>query len=125
MMKLSVSTNQEAFDAVARHLSSMPERSMMPHGDACAYRGVGGASCAAGALIEGEIPAIYEGQSVSVLPIERGEVNITLLGELQYVHDQFCNWGDDGFDNIQALEWVAENFHLSPAILPTLFPEGT
>lgn len=91
-------TNQEAFEAVYKHLLTQMERSSVPNqtcigSESCKYRGPRGLKCAIGCLIPDELydPSI-EGVSADDLsdrgfrPLFSG-VNTALLQRLQDVHD--------------------------------------
>ena len=85
--------NQQAFDTVARHLLTQGCKSIGPHG--CAYRGEGGKKCAIGALIPDDLyNRSFEGNRIFPLVREHVEigvlledVSLTMLDELQIVHD--------------------------------------
>lgn len=96
-------TPQEIFDAVSSHLLKQNERSTRPSGG-CAYRSEDGLKCAVGCLIPDEkYSYTMEGTRVltravfSTLPFEVAldesgywakDDRITLLDELQLIHDQ-------------------------------------
>jgi len=93
---------QEAFDAAVEHLRKQGKRSQAKYSTDCLYRGPGGLKCAVGALIPDEIyRKSFEG--VGIRPLINGfadlnslfkAVNITLLEQLQHIHDQSLveNW---------------------------------
>lgn len=98
--KLNVSTDQEAFTAVCNHLFAMTRRAVTNTGF-CSYRTDDGRRCAIGALISDEeatkagiCPST--GGSVRVLVsdglVSIGTLDLMLLSELQFVHDDFHNW---------------------------------
>ena len=86
---------QEIFDTVCAHLRGMKGPSLDEYGN-CAYRGVGGAKCAAGVLIPDDVYSPeMEGFAFSeLLEIELGktlldwfEENSYLIHMLQAAHD--------------------------------------
>jgi hypothetical protein len=108
MMKLNVTTNQQAFDAVVEHLAGMKGRSVRQDAilpASCSYRGANGQRCAIGALIPrfvgGDWGTVYD--LVDQHRLDPGDVNVVLLRKLQKVHDSLNNWVGDRFDNWQAL----------------------
>lgn len=98
---LNVSTNQETFDAVCKHLFAMTKRAITESGF-CSYRTIDGRRCAIGALIsdrQAEKAGITyrTGGSVFALVtydhlLNVGDVDLDLLGDLQQVHDDLRNW---------------------------------
>lgn len=117
---LKVKTDQEAFDAVVRHLAALPERAANPLGD-CKYATGDGRRCAVGALLDGTDEELYRiygsvGGGADYF-IDYGEVTPWLLGDLQTVHDPSGNWQPGGFTAWAQLEVVAKRYHLDPAVL--------
>lgn len=107
MMTLNVTTDQEAFDKVVRHLATLPMRNMAQRTDGhmvCSYLGVG---CAIGVLIdEFDGPDTYavttlvtgrDGSDLLLPPaLDIGDVTLTMLQDLQQVHDTLQNWDITG-----------------------------
>jgi hypothetical protein len=115
-----ITTKQEVFTRVATHLLRQMQRSIGRDGS-CQYRARDGLRCAIGCLIDDDCYSPdLEGQSVDVPDVlaaldasgvKRG--SITLLSELQGVHDDFepAEWRD-------RLEAVARKHHLTMPELP-------
>jgi hypothetical protein len=87
-------TAQEVFDHVTKHLLTQNEKSMIAGVNSvirkCAYRGVGGTSCAAGCLIgddEYNIDFEYRSWSVLVGCEEVPPNHEVLIQNLQRIHD--------------------------------------
>jgi hypothetical protein len=101
-------TNQEAFETVAKHLLAQGRRSQLSPeqveavtltkgyapSSTCVYRGEDGAKCAVGCLIPDEVyDKNMEDKSVSLIaasgPLKDlfKELDMTLLGRLQRLHD--------------------------------------
>jgi hypothetical protein len=112
-------TNQEAFDKVVVHLSTMKGRSInKENGNFCSYRTPEGNRCAIGALIPDELYVLQmdiEGLNVKSL-IQRYEniyelfeyCDVRFLQELQSYHDEVYNWSYDekifnGWSNLYKL----------------------
>jgi hypothetical protein len=124
-MRLSVTTNQEAFDNVVRHLSTMKERSMTPDGASCAYRGDKGLKCAVGALIPrfvtNDVDAAIQVSGVDYLidqcGLDIGDVSQALLEDLQEIHDQYTNWRPSGFRAWEQFYALARRFDLDASVV--------
>ena len=94
-------TNQEAFDAMVRHLAKQGERCTSGElGDDCCYRGPNGLKCAVGALIpDEEYSPDFEDSTADVsavalaCPTLNG-IDVDMLGHAQFVHDvsEVHNW---------------------------------
>lgn len=114
-LHLTVDTDQEAFDAMVRHLAQLPHRSTSDNGDDCSYSGL---RCAVGAILNDpdEAERHHSGTNVRELPIDTN-VNVDLLASMQFTHD--CNflWGDQGFEAWYALRDIANQFGLSAAVV--------
>lgn len=93
-----VASNQEIFDAVAKHLLIQNKRSLTRSrshsGETCAYRGKGGTKCALGCLIpDANYSPELEGYPVdnlavvNALPFSLQPEGMELLGTLQALHD--------------------------------------
>lgn len=116
-------TDQEAFDAMCRHLLGMKKQSTGDNG-LCLYRGANDARCAVGALIPDEqyrprfemnIPLRDVVDSVPALQ----NLKFDMLVDVQRVHDDEHHWGRAGFlaRGKEALRRVARDHGLSPAVL--------
>jgi len=97
-------TNQEAFDKVVTHLLTQNQRAYDEEEDTCRYRW-GPLSCAVGCLIpDDQYNRGMEGQSVHGLvraevcpaPAVLGGLDLSLLGDLQHIHDNIMveEWGE-------------------------------
>lgn len=92
-------TEQETFDHVVAHIRAQGyERSMLPSGYACAYRGAAGRKCAVGCLIDdSHFSPSLEGHSVGASTVlaavaQSGwNADMLLLRALQYAHDRMHN----------------------------------
>ena len=102
---LTVKTNREAFEKVAKHLATMQGRSLAPDGCHCAYAG---SRCAVGCLVDNQAALEYWDDTgeyqMGVTDIVRPSVgrtihsvSIGLLEELQCIHDTSFSW-----DNVSA-----------------------
>lgn len=89
-MNLQTSSAQEVFDFAVRHLLAQNRESVSTEGG-CAYRGVDGLKCAAGAFLsDNEYCSWMEGKSWTQL-VEQGCVpnnHADLIQDLQYIHDR-------------------------------------
>lgn len=106
---LNVSTNQEAFDKVWKHLHSMPRRAaqydVVAERMMCRFRTELGERCAVGCLIPDDQydPAMEVG-GVGTLVDEgwlddgMNAIAIELLMDLQDIHDEARNWDESGFN---------------------------
>ena len=106
-------TDQEIFDAVARHLLAQGEKaaSVDEAGHTfCRYRTENGRACAVGCLLTDEEAAACEGCVADDLPMAWTRRHSTLLRELQRVHDQEFAWRRE-------LAFVAKDFGLNTAAL--------
>lgn len=122
--KLTVTTNQQAFDAVKAHLAKMPRRAVDEMEGVCSYFTSDGIPCAVGALVDdpqGLQHAVtgYGNGDTSAITladigiIDTGDVNLRLLNQLQQIHDAEDNWGDDGFNNWIGLDAIKQRFNLN------------
>jgi len=111
-------TKQEVFDKVVTHLRSMKERSIrLPYME-CAYRGSGGAKCAAGCLIDDEFyserlegwavvePVVLEALRSSGVPTD--DSTIRMVERLQLSHDCASNWSSGSISE-DSLRMIAED----------------
>lgn len=88
-------TRQEIYDKVKAHLLAQKKRSITEDPGSCAYRGVGGLKCAAGALIDDEhYRSDLEGctcEELSVVAALRRSgvryTDIDIVRRLQEIHD--------------------------------------
>lgn len=127
-LTLTVSTKQECFDTVVRHLFTLPRRAH--DGNQCVYREGGQATsemrCVAGAVIpDDQYDPRMEGQNIdTLLPDEHPLAG--LLMELQHVHDLDKTWKAAGPINkveaILALHPMARHHYLSAAVLDEMNP---
>jgi hypothetical protein len=117
-------TDQEAFDAMCRHLLKMRRQTRDPATGACMYRGPRGTRCAVGALIPDEqYRSRFEGgynlrrltEEVRAL----NEVNYELLQSVQALHDSEIYWGRKGLlaHAKTRLREIAGIYNLFPAVL--------
>jgi len=124
-------TNQEVFDKVATHLLTQGKQSVNA-GGTCLYRGPGGTSCAVGCLIPDKVyREEMEGNDLARLPHVRGlktalgvgarldpnDTRFDLLYALQGAHDILDNWWNDMQKLRDALQRIAADFGLSPAVV--------
>lgn len=100
-----MSHRQEIFDRIATHLLTQKQKSLMPDGYHCAYRGAGGLRCSVGCLIE---DAAYrpelEGSAAcctfvkqaiqASLGYELTPEEYKLIDSMQSIHDNIphCDW---------------------------------
>lgn len=129
MNKIRLKSNeevQEAFDKVVNHLLSMNKRSrgvVITGEDFCLYKDFNGNKCAIGCLIPDEVyRPEFEGQNVydlqqvyQIFSFGSNKATIlTLLLELQRVHDDTYNWKPTGLNNaaIKTLKDLARVFKL-------------
>jgi|TARA_R100000081_G_C4814535_1_gene173800 hypothetical protein len=114
-------TNQEAFDKMMEHLRSLKGRSYDEELDNCVYNGT---KCAVGALMtDGEQEKFGDHDSdVSFLLEDMQEsghasmlhtLDLDLLREMQDLHDDCWNWGDEGFIAEDVAEDIAVMFGLT------------
>lgn len=122
-----VNSAQAMFDTSARHLLTQREQSVISRTSSCAYRCVVAGKklmCAIGPLIPeaAYIPAM-EGlpvkRSVVYGAIPEGFRNVTLLTDLQALHD-----GEDVDNWPKALVRLAAAHRLCPDIVVEMAPEG-
>lgn len=128
-MKLIVNTDQEAFDAVVRHLRAQNRQASWD--GACVYRSQAGTSCAIGGLISADDyhPSI-EGKTVREM-IDDGtlvtDVDPYLLQRLQSMHDDSESWSNTekmawvSAQGIAKLREIAARFHLDGSIIDQQF----
>lgn len=122
-------TAQEIFNIVWDHLitkaspKSVARRPARPDVDTCAYRGVNGAKCAVGVLIDDETALEWDTKSDSAfsqvdLPEHLAHLapHTHLLCRLQEAHDRELS-GDVQEDRLKLLRGVARDFALE-------LPEG-
>lgn len=130
--KLLVNTNQEAFDAVVRHLKAQNQRAVQPSANfssgQCMYWTSEGLMCAIGAIVEhpDRLPTGRVGLLIASFAIDPGEVSTALLDKLQWAHDCFNHWDNDNADfneeGVQYLAEIAAQFDLSLDVLTETFP---
>lgn len=126
---LRATSDQEAFDQIARHLRTQQGQSMT--NGACRYRDYRGRKCAIGCLIDDndydgpvmDDPDMPGGVGLAYLiseaVIEPGELSLPLLYTLQELHDNSTNWHNGQFiaDRMQdasvTLESVADDYDLT------------
>lgn len=146
LIPLTVSTNQEAFDAICRHLAQMTEQSATDSGS-CVYRRVDGNRCAIGAVITDE-NYDFRMEGASILDLTRAgwcrwgdktlwgkdpyvvkivtSISSYLLGDLQEQHDMASNWRDDmgyplgRFDGWDRVKDVGDAYNLNLSVLDEL-----
>jgi hypothetical protein len=96
-------TDREAFDAIAAHLSSMTSRCAIDNGR-CLYTREDGNACAIGGVIDPELRTQLSGTMADIFCVATDyaevynatfgpEVSISMLAELQCVHDSVGMWG--------------------------------
>lgn len=126
-IKLRVQTNQEAFDAVVRHLATMTGPSLKQNGD-CAYLGQKGAHCAISHLLDCDDAKrrnLDRRSDSSVWglcgsgEIDPGVVDVPLLERLQARHDGE-EWVNGRFTGWDSLRHIANAFGLSVAVIDEL-----
>lgn len=101
---LAESSSQEVFDFVADSLLRQGRKSMI--GTKCAYRGEGGAKCAAGFLLPDECEVVKEPSYNSLIWVELAfkelvpRVHTHLVRDMQRIHDGFDveAWPDELID---------------------------
>lgn len=123
---MSVMTDQEVFDTVARHLLTQGKQSIardVSGGFMCLYRGPDGCKCAVGALIgDDEYRADMEEHSalelhrLGLLP-ERLVEHRFLLEDLQSAHDHTDSGPTFRAHIKRELREVAETYDLSTVVL--------
>jgi hypothetical protein len=147
LIDLTVHSNQQAFDAVARHLSKMTARAVIPNPReeyrltnpwVCVYETPDGKEhCAIGGLLVLDTPekhewaratmggtddvAWYEGEGVGVgTYVDFGGIDSDLLAALQSVHDEQYNWNESGFFAWEKMDEIADRYGLSREALDAL-----
>lgn len=125
---LNVTSDQEAFDKVYRHLTSIkhPAMEYSPKMGKvmCRYRTALNETCSIGCLIPvDQYDPEIEGKALNAL-LEEGwiamtdrDINVGLLGDLQEVHDHAAYWGADGLD-IEGHKMLANIAHLYNLTIP-------
>ena len=115
-------TDQEAFDAMCRHLLGMKKQSATRTGN-CRYRAAGDLRCAVGVLIpDDQYSRALEGSAVTWIvgevPALKG-LDVVMLEKVQSIHDSHWNWDKRGLtiEAKERLRTIAADFHLSPAVL--------
>ena len=110
-------TNQEAFDKMMEHLRSLKERSFDESQNVCVYKG---SKCAVGAIMTDEELKEYGGYEGGVLDLlgsmkksNLHDINIALLSDMQYLHDDEDNWSDEGFDEENKAKYIANRHGLT------------
>lgn len=118
---LTVKTDQEAFDAVVRHLATLKGRAFNARSGSCVYATHDGRRCAVGALLDApneQVRRIHGSVGGGADDhIDYGTVHSTLLEELQGIHDDEFNWADDRFAGWPLLADLAKAARLDPAVL--------
>lgn len=114
LKNLHEATAQEVFDQVKNHLITQNEQSVNSDG-LCVYRNVDGLSCAAGCLIsEEEYSPDFEknlwGDLINMRLVSSAHSD--LIGELQQIHDQWGENGEEGMNMADLLAGCAENHGL-------------
>lgn len=115
--------NQKIFDKVVTHLLTQGRRSVSWNGN-CQYRGPEGRKCAIGCLI----PDQYYHKSLDdngtlayqlkeffpskIYDRLFGDVETSLLSNVQYAHDHPSNWGPKGFKRLDILKKIAMDYDL-------------
>lgn len=127
-------TDQEIFDAVARHLFAQGKQSVAADaargGTICMYRTPDGCRCAVGALLtDDEYDLAMEGQSVAELAkagLLPGRLagDVPMLEELQRAHDRADRPERFKRDVARALRDVASEYDVSIALLEQLEQEA-
>ena len=91
-----LTTDWDVFEYIQNHLLTQGERSMMEDNTICAYLSPEGKKCAIGSLIteDNYNPNMEESPiSVSIVSnavqnsVPNWDINIDMLGELQFIHD--------------------------------------
>jgi len=112
---------QEIFNTVAVHLFRQGHRAM--NGSACVYRAPNGDKCAVGALISDEdYSQSFECSPIGIIARDLPgwfEENVSLLVELQTIHDFPGNWFCNDKMKKQ-FRWVAAKYKLDASILDSL-----
>lgn len=120
-IKLTVNTDQEAFDAVVRHLKNLKGRAAL--GAFCVYLTADGRNCAIGAIMDNPHMA-SRGAVLDLIDdgtLDPGELNPHLLDNLQTAHDRQYHWDGDVFIGTKYLRQLAKSFGLSTAVLDEVF----
>lgn len=140
LIKLSVQTDQEAFDAACRHFARMTKRAV--NGSSCVYETPDGKNhCIVGALLKLDTPdkhqwakhvgggwddvAWQEDYGVECLEdlpaggylVDVNGLTYELPADLQNIHDEAANWDEDGFIGWWMLEDLAINYNLNTKVL--------
>ena len=113
-------TNQEAFDKMMKHLTSLGERNR-DAGGKCAYAGN---MCAIGVLMteeEQEKFGHYEGDVLELMKTMSDEDHTSTLHSLdrkflynmQCLHDCYQNWDEEGFIAENKAKKIADNYGLN------------
>jgi hypothetical protein len=129
MLTLTVNTNQEAFDAVARQLATQKGQAFDENRGSCLYVTEDGRRCAIGGLMNATDDEIFEeldrrGLESDVYglasegQLDAGDISETLLSRLQFTHDASDNWQDDTFVGWAKLLQVADDYNLLTSGVP-------
>jgi hypothetical protein len=113
-------TNQEAYDKMMKHLRSLKERSMEP-GGRCVYNGT---MCAIGSLMTDEEQEKFGDLAVGVSDLlsemldaghtsKLHRLDDCLLDDMQVLHDDFNNWGPEGFTAEEHAKRIANSYGLN------------
>jgi hypothetical protein len=116
---------QEIFNTVATHLFAQGAQASSPHDEnACMYLAPDGKKCAVGCLItDAEYSPNMENKTIEHLLEEKHLPRffpfLTLLKDLQEVHDSVSSWTSTN-EMRERLAIVVASHNLDDAILPTL-----
>ena len=125
-------TDQEAFDIMVEHLRNLESRStndtIVRPGDTsfhifneiCVYNG---SKCVVGILMTDEEQEKYGSFRDNVVELLSGmtkightshlhQLNLHMLKNMQDIHDDADNWGDNGFIAFKEVQMIAEQFGL-------------
>jgi hypothetical protein len=121
MIGLKVRTNQEAFDEVVRHLSTLKGQAIAA-GEVfeCVYLTEDGRRCAVGALlaVDDDTAAQLSGDVWSLVEqVDVGDVDAYLLSGLQVAHDHRTHWHGDQFRGYDYLREIAGCYKLDTSVL--------
>lgn len=119
-------TDQEAFDKMVAHLSSLSERIFDKPSDKCVYIRSDGQRCVVGALCTEEEAKNLNSQDPDIEdlfydkeePESLSGLNPRMLTDMQFYHDSPTNWDSKGFLAWDKIRRVAKEYKLNADGIP-------
>ena len=133
-IKFIVNTHQEAFDAVLRHLVTLPSRAVSePPSSVCLYLTEDGRRCAISAILDctdeqrRDLQRMVEESGIRRLvktqTVDAGNMDVEFLAQLQTLHDQPSNWGPGGWRGWTQAHDIATTWNLDRGLLNEMEPD--